>query len=87
MPENKNLTPEGQQVDQEVLDSIPNLNDGINNESEPVELTDEQKRAQFIELLKNTKKSYKPKKHFGIDYKKERKRKNKQAKASRKRNR
>lgn len=87
MQEKNDLIPQEQEIQQDVVDSIPNFGDGINNESEPVELTDEQKREQFIELLKNSKKSYKPKKHFGVNYKKERKRKNKQARASRKANR
>lgn len=87
MQEKNDFIPVEQEAQLDALNSIPNLNDGINNESEPVVLTDEQKRAQFIELLKSSKKSYKPKKNFGIEYKKERRRKNKQAKAGRKRNR
>ena len=87
MQERNDLISQEQETQQDVLDSIPSINDGINNESEPIELTDEQKRAQLIGLIKNSKKSYRPKKHFGIEYKKERKRKNKQAKAGRKANR
>lgn len=83
MQERKDLIPQEQELQQDVVDSIPNFG----NESESVELTDEQKRKQLIELIKNSKKSYRPKKHFGIEYKKERKRKNKQAKAGRKANR
>lgn len=87
MQEKNDIIPMEQGAQLDALNSIPNLNDGINNEPELVELTDEQKRNQLIELIKNSKKSYKSKKHFGIEYKKERKRKNKQAKSGRKRNR
>jgi hypothetical protein len=86
MPENNELVPQ-ENVQELVENVIPELNDGINNETEPVELTEEEKRAQFIEALKESKKNYKPKKHFGIAYKKDRKRKNKISKASRKANR
>ena len=86
MPENNELIPQ-ENVQELVENVIPELNDGINAETEPVELTEEEKHAQFIEALKESKKTYKPKKHFGVAYKKDRKRKNKMAKASRRANR
>lgn len=61
MPENNNVVP---QELQNVENLIPELNEGINNETEPVELTDEEKRAQFIETLKESKKKFKPIKHY-----------------------
>jgi len=54
---------------------------------EPKELTEEEKREILIQKLKESKLKYKPKKDFGNTYKAERKRKNKQAKKSRKANR
>lgn len=96
MPENDNPIQELQ----ELVDT--NLNDDNNNESKPVELTDEEKRKLFIEQLKESKRKFKRIKHpekngekitnltinkYGTKFKKERKNKNKQAKKSRRANR
>lgn len=69
---------------------------------EPTELTDEEKRELLIKQIKESKKKFKPIKHpemngipitnltvnkYGTKFKKERKRKNKQAKKSRRTNR
>ncbi len=54
---------------------------------EEKELTEEEKREQLIQAIKQSHLNYKPKKHFGVAYKKERKRKNTQAKKSRRANR
>ena len=56
-------------------------------ETTPKELTDEEKHDLFIEQLKDSKNRFKTKKVYGVDYKKNRKRKNKAQKASRKKNR
>jgi hypothetical protein len=71
----------------EVLTEVPTLVDQNQGEIEPKELTDEEKREKFIEALKASHQRYHPKKHFGVVYHKERKRKNKMQKASRKLNR
>lgn len=55
-------------------------------EPEVKELTDEEKREKFIQGLKDSKKTYHPKKHFGLEYKAKRQRKNREAKKSRKAN-
>lgn len=55
---------------------------------EPVkEPTEEEKRNNLIQSIVNSKLHYKPKKQFGVAYKKERNRKNKEQKKSRKSNR
>lgn len=85
MTENNEIT---KQIENEVREEIKS--ETIGGETipeEPVELSEEEKRELFIKALKDSKKTYKPKKHFGVAYKKERKRKNKQAKASRRANR
>jgi hypothetical protein len=71
----------------EVLTEVPTLVDQNQGEEEPKELTEEEKREKFIEALKASHQRYHPKKHFGVVYHKERKRKNKMQKASRKLNR
>lgn len=74
------------------IENLPekNLVEKLNTETEDdvdKELTEEEKHELFIQKLKNSKKTYKPKKTFGVAFKSERKRKNKQAKKSRKINR
>lgn len=54
---------------------------------ESKELTEEEKREIFIQKLKDSKKTYHPKKEFGVAYKAKRQKRNKQAKASRRANR
>ncbi len=73
---------------------VDEINNNVNEEyfnSEPSELSEDDKerinKEKLIEMIKNSKKTYKPKKSFGVPFKKERKRKNKQAKSSRKANR
>jgi len=56
-------------------------------DEEPKELTDEEKKELYIQKLKDSKKTYHPKKQFGVNYKSIRKQKNKQQKNSRKTNR
>lgn len=53
-------------------------------ETEPKELTEEEKRAKFIEALKQSHQRYHPRKQFGTAYKQERKRKNRAQGKSRK---
>jgi hypothetical protein len=48
------------------------------------ELTEEQKRAKFIQAIKDSHLRYKPKKHFDAAYKQKRKAKNRAARKSRK---
>jgi len=54
---------------------------------ELLESTEEEKRQKFIQAVKESHLRYKPKKHFGVAYKAERKRKNKAQRKSRKLNR
>lgn len=70
----------------ELIENLPELplENGI---EEPRELTEEEKREIFIQELKESKKTYHPKKDFGANYKAKRQRKNREAKKSRKANR
>jgi len=69
--------------------------EGSVNDNEPIELTDEEKREIYIKELKASKMRFKPVKHvgnvtvnnYGTKFKKERKRKNVQARKARKTNR
>jgi hypothetical protein len=90
LPEVKNFNPKSitEEIETEVQEELKA--ETISDESiseESSELTEEEKRKLLIKSLKESKKTYKPKKHFGVAYKKERKRKNKQAKKSRRANR
>lgn len=93
MNENNEITKSiAEEIESEVKNEMRKklTEETINGETVPeesTELTEEEKRKQFIKALKDSKKTYKPKKHFGVAYKKDRKRKNKQAKASRRANR
>jgi len=65
------------------------LSDGITHEeeTEKVELTEEEKREQFIEAVKESHLRYNTKKDFGDKYKAKKKKKLKMTKKSRKNNR
>lgn len=73
---------------------VEEINNNVNEEylnSEHSEISEEDKeridKEKLIQMIKDSKKTYKPKKSFGVVFKKERKHKNKQAKSSRKANR
>jgi hypothetical protein len=90
LPEVKNLpdhTLSDEISTQEEIDK--ELAEGINNDPDEgvEEITAEQIREMKINKLKESKLGPKPKKNYGIAYKSERKRKNKQANKSRKANR
>lgn len=70
----------------EIIDNGAEINHELIDDDNR-ELTDDEKRELIIQSIKNAKNSCKPKKHYGILYKKERQRKNRQAKSSRKANR
>ena len=61
----------------------------VNAESTEHSEEDKQRieKEKLIQMIKDSKKTYKPKKSFGVAFKKERKHKNKNAKSSRKANR
>ena len=67
-----------------LVDENPEYVEGIN---EPQELSDEEKEKLRIEQIKSYHLRYATKKHFGVKYKKERARKNREAKKSKKANR
>ena len=56
----------------------------VSGETEPKELTEEEKHAKFIQALKDSHNRYHPKKQFGAAYKQKRKAKNKMQSKSRK---
>ena len=61
----------------------------VNTETNESSEEDKQRieKEKLIQMIKDSKKTYKPKKSFGVLFKKERKRKNKNAKSSRRANR
>jgi len=69
-------------MDNNSIQTSENFETLTNNET-----SDYEKHQQFIEFLKKSKLKYNTKKHFGVEYKKHRKRKNKQTKISRRANR
>jgi len=90
-PKEKTITEEIQaEVEAEVAEELQ-----LESESTPLEKfgeellesTEEEKRQKFIQAVKESHLRYKPKKHFGVAYKAERKRKNKAQRKSRKLNR
>ena len=99
MQEKNELLPEVENVVETTLvEEISTINEEIIDTEiipEEVELTDEEKKKQFIEALKNSRKKFRPIKtvgnkttnQFGAAYKKKRAAKNKLAKKSRKINR
>lgn len=65
-----------------------NISSNMSDEpDENKELSEEEKREKYIQALKESKKTYHPKKDFGTAYKTKRQRKNREAKKSRKANR
>jgi hypothetical protein len=102
MEENKNLFSDGENTSDVVNPIVLELmEDKVTNKEleETVELTEEEKskleRQEYIQLLKNSKKVFKPIKHkgnitinqFGTAYKDKRSNKNKATKKSRRANR
>jgi hypothetical protein len=84
----KSITEEIQaEVEAEVAEEMQLESELIPADAEPKELTEEEKRLRFIQAVKESHLRYKPKKHFGVAYKAERKRKNKAQRKSRKLNR
>jgi hypothetical protein len=74
------VDPELESIESQNMPDEPELD-------ESKELTEEEKREIIIQQLKDSKKTYHPKKNFGVAYKKARNKKNKVAKQSRKTNR
>ncbi len=70
------------------ITKVPETVEGsISSEPEKKELTEEEKKAIFIQKLKDSKIVYHPRKKFGVAYHKKRKTKNKMQRQSRKNNR
>ena len=87
-PEQKTIAEEIQaEVEAEVAEEMQLESELIPADEESKELSEEEKRQRFIQAVKESHLRYKPKKHFGVAYKAERKRKNKAQRKSRKLNR
>jgi uncharacterized membrane protein YgaE (UPF0421/DUF939 family) len=87
-PEPKTITEEIQaEVEAEVAEEMQLESELVPADEESKELSEEEKRQKFIQAVKESHLRYKPKKHFGVAYKAERKRKNKAQRKSRKLNR
>lgn len=82
-----NTIPVPEEIKQEPIEefNIPNIEKEETTEKEK-ELTEEEKYAKFIEAIKQSHIRYHPKKHFGVEYKKKRRVKNKMQRKSRKKN-
>jgi hypothetical protein len=73
------------EIDKEVATEVEtDLVQQNQGETEPKELTEEEKRAKFIEALKQSHQRYHPRKAFGTAYKQKRKAKNRSQNKSRK---
>ena len=70
--------------EKEDVTAVPDLVKLNQGETEPKELTEEEKRVKFIEALKASHQRYHPRKQFGTDYKQKRKAKNRSQNKSRK---
>jgi len=68
----------------EDVTAVPDLVELNQGETEPKELTEEEKHAKFIEALKQSHQRYHPRKQFGVAYKQKRKAKNRSQNKSRK---
>jgi hypothetical protein len=69
-------------------DTVKELLREINSGEKTFEdLNDDEKREIVVHTLKNKAMTYKPKKHFGVEYKKTRRKKNKATRKSRRNNR
>jgi len=79
----------GENIELQDVEVIENSLDTV--DTVPVELSEEEKqlieRKQRIQEIITAKNISKPKKHYGVKYKKERQKKNKQTKKSRRANR
>jgi hypothetical protein len=73
--------PKVKEIATEVETDLVQQNQG---ETEPKELTEEEKYAKLLEAIKQSHIRYHPKKHFGSAYKQKRKAKNRSQKKSRK---
>lgn len=73
------------EIDKEVATEVEtDLVQQNQGETEPKELTEEEKRTKLLEALKQSQLRYHPKKVFGTAYKQKRKAKNRSQKKSRK---
>jgi hypothetical protein len=82
--DNSNITEE---IEKEIAEEEIISSNSSDEAEENKELSEEEKREKFIQALKESKKTYHPKKDFGTTYKAKRQRKNREAKKSRKANR